>query len=236
MKLAIMQPYFFPYIGYFQLINAVDKFIIYDDVNYIKQGWINRNSILIQNKPNLFTLPLNNSSSFLKINEVLVDAKRYSYWLEKFLKTLELSYKKAPMFEAAYNLIKHILSLEINSSNIALLNYQSIKAICSYLEIKTALVPSSSIYQNAHLKAQERILDICTTEKAKTYINPSGGIELYNKEEFKDQDIDLWFLKSSPIAYRQFTDEFCPWLSIIDVIMFNSPEDTKLLLKKYELV
>ena len=72
MKLAIMQPYLFPYLGYFQLIAAVDKFVFYDDVNFIKNGWINRNRLLISGKVNYITIPLSGASSFLKINQVLV--------------------------------------------------------------------------------------------------------------------------------------------------------------------
>lgn len=93
MKIAIMQPYIFPYIGYFQLINAVDKFIIYDDVNYIKQGWINRNKILLNNEDYLFTFPLKNASSYKKINEIELSENLYSKWKIKFFKTLEV-YKK----------------------------------------------------------------------------------------------------------------------------------------------
>ena len=88
MKLAIMQPYLFPYIGYYQLINSVDKFIIYDDVNFIKQGWLNRNSILVNGKRNLFTVPLENQSSFTKINETLINQKFYPIWKKKFSRQL----------------------------------------------------------------------------------------------------------------------------------------------------
>lgn len=234
MKLAIMQPYLFPYIGYFQLINAVDKFVIYDDVNFIKQGWINRNNILVQGKALLFTVPLENASSFTKINEVQLHQKLYENWKVKFLRTIEQSYKKAPFFEPVYNLIKQVFESE--NECITNLATNSLIAVCNYIGIQTEIVKTSSGYNNSVLSGRDRVIDICNQEKAHHYINPIGGMELYDKEYFKEKGFLLNFIKSKPVSYQQFNNDFVPWLSIIDVLMFNAVDDILEMVTKYELV
>lgn len=231
MKVAIMQPYFFPYIGYFQLINAVDKFIIYDDVNYINKGWINRNNILVNGKSNLFTLPLKEASQNKKINEIVLieDTK----WKLKFLQTISQNYKKAKNFESVFPLIEKSINSE--EKNISKYNTIQIKTICEYLNITTEIISSSTIYNNRHLKASERILDICLKEKAKIYINPSGGTNLYSVEYFMTKGIDLVFLKSKSIIYKQLSNDFIPWLSVIDLLMFNDINSLTYILKQFEL-
>lgn len=232
MKLAIMQPYIFPYIGYFQLINAADRFVILDDVNYINKGWINRNNILVNGKANMFTIPLKDASQNKLINEITVsdDAK----WQAKFLRTIELNYKKAPCYDNVYPVIAEILNSGIHK--IADLNYYSITRINEYLGIHTMIVSTSSVYQNAGLKGQDRIIDICIKEKATDYINPIGGVELYSKEAFGKNNLNIQFIKTGTIVYEQFKHEFIPWLSIIDVMMFNSPEVIKDILNQYEFI
>ena len=234
MKLAIMQPYLFPYIGYFQLINAVDKFVIYDDVNFIKQGWINRNNILINNSAHLFTVPLSNQSSFSKINSVMINEKLYSPWVKKFIKSVELSYNKAPFFNEIFPLLHtFFLSEENYISNMA---SKSLKLISDYIGITTSFEYSSVEYANKYLNSQERVLDICKQEKATQYINPIGGIEIYTKELFENAGIELNFIKTNFIEYKQFKNEFIPGLSIIDVLMFNSKEKTKEMLVHFKLI
>lgn len=232
MKIAIMQPYIFPYIGYFQLINTVDKFIIYDDVNFINKGWINRNRILVNGKDSLFTIPLKEASQNKLINNIEVNWD--SAWKSKFLKTIEQSYKKAPYYQQVLPLIEGLLNTE--KSIFSEIIFENLTQVCQYLEIKTEIVPSSSIYHNTHLKAQERIIDICVQEKTDTYINPIGGLELYDKAAFQAIGKELFFIKSKAIRYTQFKNEFVPWLSIIDILMFNSPEHISTLLNDYELV
>ena len=234
MTIAIMQPYIFPYIGYFQLISAVDRFIIYDDVNYIKQGWVNRNNILIQGEKNMFTIPLAKASQNIKINETLVNQELYKSWKAKFIKSLEHSYKKATYFNEVFALLTDFFVT--NYATVASLTVESLKTVSEYLNIETEIVETSSGYNNDHLSAQERILDICLQEKATHYINPIGGLELYSKEDFKKNQIKLNFIKSNPIEYKQFKNEFVPWLSIIDVMMFNSPSEISEMLNQYELV
>ena len=232
MKVAIMQPYFFPYIGYFQLINSTDIFVVYDDVNYINKGWINRNNILVNGKATLITLALKNASQNKLINETEIsdDTKN----IEKLLKSIELSYKKAPFFEIIFPMIIDIITAK--STTIADSNLNCIKTICNYLDISTKIIPTSTIYNNTHLKAQHRILDICQQEKATQYINPIGGIEIYTKELFENMGIKLNFIKTNLIEYKQFKNEFIPGLSIIDVLMFNSKDKIKEIINQYTLV
>ncbi len=231
MTLAIMQPYLFPYIGYFQLLNAVDKFVIYDDVAFINRGWINRNCILNNGKSQLFTVPLKDASQNKLIHEISIDSDQK--WREKLLKTIQQNYKKAPHFAEVFPLVERILQQP--ESNVSTAIYQSLRMICEYLYIDTPIIETSRIYNNAHLKAQERILDICLQEKADHYINPTGGRELYDRELFAENGIKLNFIRANEVPYPQFTNEFVPWLSIIDIMMFNSLEQIHELLKTYTL-
>ena len=232
MKLAIMQPYFMPYLGYWQLISAVDKFILLDDANFIKKGWINRNNILVNGQSKLFTIPLIEASQNKRIKEISIsnDAK----WAVNFLKTIEYGYKKAPFFNQVFPLIQECVSC--GDKNLSDFTYFSIKTVCSYLNIETQIIPSSSVYNNLELKASARILDICVKEKADDYINPIGGTELYDKSTFLEKGINLHFLKTSEIKYSQFNQEFVPWLSIIDVMMFCSDDEIKSSLAKFSLL
>lgn len=232
MRLAIMQPYIFPYIGYFQLVNAVDHFVFYDDVTFIKQGWINRNNILLNGKPHLFTIPLQNASSYQLIHDTKISA--VSNWSSKFLKTIEQAYKKAPQYQEVFSLVEKTLNHEYES--IGDLAKMSIKNVSDYLGIKTVFTDTSKIFQNNELSAQNRVLDICQKLKTENYINPIGGQELYSKEVFKENAIDLFFIKSKPIAYKQFENEFVPYLSIIDLMMFNEKEQVLSFTNQYELI
>jgi hypothetical protein len=232
MKIAIMQPYFFPYIGYFQLIASVDKFVLFDDVNYINKGWINRNNILVEGKPVLITLPLNKASQNKKIHEIETTADRKV--VEKLLKTIFMNYRKAPYFDSVFLIIQQIF--ETTQSSIAEFNLIQLKSICSYLEIPTQIVYSSRLYSNTHLKGEERIIDICLQELAEVYINPIGGIDLYHRDMFEKNGIQLSFIKPLSTEYNQFQHQFVPWLSIIDVLMFNSVTQSKEILKQYQLV
>nr|WP_310585961.1 WbqC family protein [uncultured Emticicia sp.] len=235
MILGIMQPYVFPYIGYFQLIKAVDKFVAYDDVAFINKGWINRNNILVNGKASMFTIPLIGASQNRQIRDIEVD--NLAAWSKKFLKTVEQSYKKAPFYKEGFQLVEQVFNLP--TANIAELAVNSLKETCKYLNIETEIVGSSTIYNNQDLKAQGRILDICLQDKANHYINPIGGMAIYNKQLFADNKILLNFIKAKPIQYKQFNKEyesFVPWLSIIDLLMFCSVEEMNELLNKFELV
>lgn len=231
MKIAIMQPYLFPYIGYFQLMNVVDKFIVYDDVTFIKQSWINRNNILLNGKAFLFTVPLKDASSYKLIRDIEINNS--SNWKSKFTKTLEQTYRKAPYYSEVLQMIEEVLSEE---KQISLIAVKSLKVICSYIGINTSIVETSSNYSNNHLQSQTRVIDICRQEKATEYLNSIGGLELYSKIEFERANIKLGFIKPRIITYKQFENEFVPWLSIIDIMMFNSPIEIKEMLSQYNLV
>ena len=223
MKLAIMQPYFMPYIGYFQLIKLVDKFIFYDDVTFIKQGWINRNQILINNQAKMFSIPLTNTSSHVLIKDTLISSAVYEKWKKNFLNSIFFSYKKAKKFPVIYALIEKIL--EGNPKNISELAIKSVVEVAQYLNLNTKFEICSQFYSNVDLSGQNRVLDICKNEKAQTYINPVGGMELYSKDIFLEYDIELLFIQAEKSVYKQFSDEFVPFLSMIDILMFNDIND-----------
>ncbi len=232
MRIAIMQPYLFPYIGYFQLINAVDKFIVYDDVNFIKQGWINRNNILVNGKAYLFSIPVVNISSYSLIYQTEISYK--VEWSNKLLKTIRQSYQKSPYFSDVFYLIEDLFTHK--NEHISELALKSIKLVTGYLNIKTEIKETTQNYKNAQLSAQNRVLDICKIEKATNYINVSGGIHLYHKEDFGKENIQLNFIKPTHVEYKQFNNDFIPWLSIIDVMMFNAPEQIREMLNNYEII
>jgi hypothetical protein len=229
MKLAIMQPYFFPYLGYFQLINAVDLFVVYDDVTYIKQGWINRNYILVDGKRLLMTLRLDGASSFKLINQVRVGSNA-----TKLIKTISQAYSKAPYFEDIFPIIDSCLNYKENNLAIYIMN--SLLKIAAYLNIKTNFIFSSSIEKDNSLRGQEKVLNICNILGATEYINAFGGQTLYSEEDFNSNLVKLYFLKTNDIIYNQCENEFIPNLSIIDILMFNSRNEIKQLLDEYELI
>ena len=229
MRLAIMQPYFFPYIGYFQLINAVDNFVFYDDVNYIKNGWINRNRILINDKASYLTVSLNNASPNKLINEIEILDNR-----PKLGKTIQMAYRKAPFFDNAWPVVKNCL--DFDSKRISEIAIFSIKAVSEYLELKTEFKISSLNYSETKgIDKAERLIEICKIENTSQYINLIGGKKLYAKEKFAANDIKLNFIKSHQIKYHQFGIEFVSGLSIIDLLMFNTPEEVRTNLEAYEL-
>ncbi|MCD0471078.1 WbqC family protein [Flavobacterium sp. JAS] len=232
MKVAIMQPYFLPYIGYFQLISAVDTFVIYDDVNFIKRGWINRNNILVNEKQFLFSIDLKGASQNKLINQIEIVAN--PNWKKDLLKTLRLAYVRAPFFEKVFPVLQDIIMQE--EINLSKLIIYSLSKICDFLSIKTDVIISSEIAKDSNLKGQDKIIEICKKLNATTYINAIGGLALYDKELFLKHDISLNFIKSNPVNYSQFKGNFIPYLSIIDIMMFNSPERIKDFLNQYELI
>lgn len=230
-KVAIMQPYLFPYLGYFQLINAVDVFILYDDVNFIKQGWINRNQILNNNQPFLFTLPIESVSSFKKICDTNINLILYKRWKTKFCKLVEANYKKAPFFASIFPIIDTILNHDFKT--ISELNSFSIRTICDYLGISTILKLASKCYSNSLMERQERVIDICLQEEGRVYLNALGGKELYDRNVFAQNDLLLLFIQPILKEYKQYKEAFIPGLSIIDVLMFNGKEEVQIMLNNY---
>ena len=229
MKLGIMQPYFLPYIGYWQLINAVDKYVIYDDVQFIKGGWINRNNILINGQKQLFNLFLSGASPNKLINEIAVEDNQ-----TKLIRTIELNYKKAPMYQQVFPLFLHIM--EHSDKNLAKFIGNSIVEISKYLSIETEFIYSSTLDKDNTLRAQDKVLYICKLLNASKYINAIGGFDLYSKESFANNGIQLSFLESKILPYKQLNSEFVPYLSILDILMFNSQERVKTMLDNYKLL
>lgn len=230
MKLAIMQPYLFPYIGYFQLIHAVDKFVVYDNIQFTKKGWINRNRILVNGREEFITFPLKKDSDFLDVDQRKL-AEGFSTEKIKILRKINEAYKKAPEFDTVYPLLQFI----INNANDNLFDfiYKSLQSLCRYLDIKTEFIISSTISIDHKLRSQDKVVAICKALKASQYINPIGGVALYSKEVFEQNSIALNFIKSNDIEYKQFSNEFIPWLSIIDVLMFNTKEKIQQYLQSY---
>ena len=229
MKLAIMQPYFMPYIGYFQTMAAVDKYVVYDDVQYIKGGWVARNNLLVGGQRHMFTIQLKGASVNKNFNEIEIGDN-----FKKLRHLLELNYCKAPYFEEVMSLLEDIFSYE--DRNLARFLLNSYQIILDYLGIHTELILSSTIEKDNNLKGKDKVLEICHILGADTYLNAIGGQALYDKKEFAAHGVDLFFVKTGDIRYEQFGGEFEPGLSIIDVLMFNGREGTRKLLEQYELI
>lgn len=233
MKLGLMQPYLFPYIGYFQLIDAVDQFVIHDDVQWIKGGWINRNRILVQGQSRYITLPLQKDSTLLNINE-----RKLSLDIEppgkKIIRQIEGAYRNAPYFDSVLSLVSNCFGCqEINVSPFIV---NTLRECCDYLGVNTPLVLSSTLNKRNELRAEDRVLDINMVMGASHYINPIGGTELYDKTHFSEKGLRLSFIKARNVSYAQFQNhEFVPFLSIIDVMMFNSQQNITRLLSEYDL-
>jgi hypothetical protein len=236
MKVAIMQPYFFPYIGYFQLINSVDVFVLYDDVNYIKKSWINRNYVLLDQKKHLLTIPCKSISQNKPINTIHIDKENRAF--RNVLQTIEVAYhKKAPYFESVFPIIKNVMTS--NSETISGLAIESILSACSFLGIKTRILVSSEYFSGTiALDRSERMISISKTLGANELINAIGGIDLYDKDFFEKNGVRLSFIKCfENLSYSQGVNQsFIPNLSIIDVMMFNSFQEIKQMLEYYELV
>lgn len=229
MKLAIMQPYFFPYLGYFQLISAVDTFVIYDDVNFIKKGYIHRNSVLINGKENRITLELMGVSQNKLINQIELGNNAV-----KLLKSIEMAYKKSPLFDLAFPILESCFLYK--EKNLAKFLGNSLITLSKYLGLSTKFLISSELVKKNELKGQKKILDIASNLGAMTYINAIGGQELYSKSMFESQKMALKFLKPRLSEYSQFHQPFTPSLSIIDVMMFNDKNIISRMLQQYELI
>jgi hypothetical protein len=226
MILAVMQPYLFPYLGYFQLAHHCDKFVLYDDVNFIKGGYINRNNILSNGQKQMFTLPIEKASSFAKINELHFAANR-----KKIVKSIEQNYRKAPNFDAVMPMINEIFTAK--ETQVARLCRDSIVAVYDYLAIELDYCFSSELDYDKSAPAAEKLYAMCSLLNADKYCNMKNGEALYKKEQFKAKNIELSFLDMADLSYPQGKHEFVSHLSIIDVLMWNSKDDAKTLMQKY---
>lgn len=230
--LAIMQPYFFPYIGYWQLIRAVDRFVIYDDVSYINRGWINRNRLLINGAPSYFTAPLQGASQNRRICDTHLQPS--ADWRNKLVRTVENTYRKATCFDEVFPVVENLIRHE--TDDLADYLAHQLQTLAAFMGLDTEFVVSSRCYGNDELAGQDRILDICTREGAGTYVNPQGGLTLYESEAFHRAGIDLRFIVMRPLPYKQRSAGFVPGLSIVDALMETGPHGIGLHLGAYELI
>ena len=234
MKIGIMQPYFFPYLGYWQLMKAVDKYVVYDDVNYIKSGWINRNAVLVKGKRHNINVILIAASPNKFINQICVNTDERVQ--KKLFKTISEYYSKAPFYAQVKPILEKIIFSQ--EPNLAKYLFESIKAVAAYLQIHTELMLSSQIAKDNSLKGYKKVIEISKVLGGTEYLNSFGGFDLYepHRAEFLDNGIVLRYLKMKEIVYPQFNNEFVPNLSIIDVMMFNSPEEIKKMLGDYTVI
>lgn len=232
-SLSIMQPYIFPYLGYFHLIESTDKIVFYDDVNYIKRGWVNRNRILLNNTDYLFTIPTSKASQNKLICEIkpIIDEK----WKRKFYNNLEFAYKKAPYYSDVIKLVKE--TIETEYTDITDLCIKSIEMVYSYLGKSFNYVKSSDYSpETKGLEKADRLIKITKKAEMSKYSNAIGGQTLYNKQYFNENEIELSFVKSKLQEYKQFDNDFIIGLSIIDILMFNDKETTIKYFDDYELI
>ena len=228
-----MQPYFFPYMGYFQLIHAVDKFVSYDDVAYRRRGWIHRNRLMVGGVPLLFSVPIQKASSSATIDETCVDLDQLPRWQKKWLRTLHQSYAGSktkldvlPMVEEA---------LEAAPDGVASMAQKSVQLCCSYLGIETELLIASRDYPATGLRGIDRTLDVCRAAGAAHYVNAPGGRHLYDSERFSSAGIALSFLQPRLEPYDQGGTPFVPGLSILDVLLRQSRTEARMAVERYGL-
>ena len=227
-----MQPYFFPYIGYFQLIAQVDHFIFHDDAQYIKGGWVNRNRILSDETPLLLTLPVLRGAHEHTIQQRAYDLNPRN--VGRISRRIEAYYRKAPRFSEILPLLQDILSF--GDPNVAAFNANLIGRLAGFLGIGTRLLRASEMTKEDRLRGEARVIDLCVRVGATVYLNPIGGLSLYRAEAFAAAGIELQFLESNVRPYRQFGGTPVPSLSIIDVLMFNSNQTIAAMLKECQII
>ncbi|WP_312074561.1 WbqC family protein [Atlantibacter sp.] len=229
MNIGIMQPYLFPWIGYFQLIYQSDLFVLYDDACFIKQGYINRNSILCAGQAQRFTIPVPGASSHKRISELC-----FSDQVTKIVKTVEQNYSKAPFFRDVMPLFADVLFHQ--ERNITTCCQRAIEAIFNYLGLERYIICSSELDYDRSENAENKVIGMCKALKANTYVNSTGGRHLYQADSFAAEGITLRFLQANNTPYSQGEQDFVPNLSIIDVLMHCEPQQVIKALKNYSYV
>ena len=231
-RIAVMQPYFFPYFGYFQLIRSTDAFVFYDDVNFIVRGRVNRNQILINGKPAWLTVPCRNVSQ----NRLIMDTRHAmdNTDRDRLLRMVSIAYAKAPYFQDVFPLFERVIRHP--SDLMGDLAMESVRSVCTYLEMQVSFRLSSVDYPDTRGQDKaQRLLRICHAEGAGTYVNLPGGRSLYREDEFRAAGISLRFLEPSLLEYTQTGGQFVPDLSVLDLLMFNSKGEVMHLLGQYTL-
>lgn len=233
MKIALMQPYFVPYLGYFQLMGAVDLFVIHDDVEFSKGGWINRNRILISGEPKFLTIPLQRMSDYALINQREIAS---SYDCKKSIRALEAAYGKAPHWRSLAREVSEIVCPETRS--LVDHNVGGLEVIKRMLNQTTPLVTSSEVLPDANSSGTRKVIDVCRVLGASEYVNPVGGINLYSPKEFLEQGIKLTFLQSRLSKYAQgHNQEFVPALSVLDSLAWVGTTETSFLVQSdYDII
>lgn len=232
-RVAIMQPYFFPYFGYFQLIAAVDTFVIYDDTQFINRGWVNRNRILVNGNARWITLPLRKAQLQAQIRDRRF-AENIAWHKDKILKAIRLSYARAPFFSHAFPVIESILNF--SDDHVAQFNAHAIRTLCGYFGIATRMLISSEVGIGEQLSGKDRVIAIANGLHADMLINPIGGLNLYSSDEFMRHGLTLKFISTQPMAYRQFGDIHLENLSVIDLMMFVGLQEIREGLARYVLI
>lgn len=231
-RVAIMQPYFLPYIGYWQLMAYVDEFVVYDDIQFTKRGWIHRNRYLNGHKDQMFTLPLKRDSDYLDVAERRL-SDSWATDKNKLYRKVKMAYQKAPFFEEGAATLEDCIFYD--SDNLFDFIFHSIKVVSRRLDIGTRLIVSSELGDTTDRQGQARVLKICDLLEATEYVNPAGGRDLYDAEVFSSHGVDLRFHHIGQICYCQFGADFIPNLSIIDVLMFNGVEEARDLLSHCDI-
>lgn len=236
MKIGIMQPYFFPYIGYFSLIKYVDKFIFFDTPQYISHGWVNRNRILDQKgNPDYITVPIKKVSRETPIKEIEISMDKN--WRETIVGKLSVYKRKAPNYDAVINFVKDIL-YGSEYSNLSELNCMSIERTCEMI----GLTNDFSVFSKMDLQIgqvnapDEWALYITRALQGDIYVNPPGGQSFFDKEKYESNNIKLQFLESRLRPYIQRIGRFEPGLSILDAMMFCKNDEIKDMLEDYRII
>lgn len=227
--IAIMQPYLFPYLGYYQLVHHVETFVFLDDVTFIKQGYIHRNTIRLDGKPHRFALPVKNQSSYRLIND--------HYFLDgsMLIDLVALAYKNAPHYSRVMPLVAEVI--DQSERNVAKLAARSVSIVFEYLGLDRRILFSSEINKNNTLKAQERVINICQVLGAQRYTNSIGGISLYSRSDFSTAGIVLEFIRiRNEMIYQTQNYPYLPGLSMIDVLMICPHDQVLTLLEMYDVV
>ncbi len=233
MKIAIMQPYFFPYLGYFDLINNVDLFIVFDSVQHIRRGWIHRNRVLHQNGNDwqYIIAPTEKAHQKASILDIrIIDALP---WQERILSQLTHYRNAAPYAEQTIKFVSECLIKD--EPSLSRLNTQILKRCTNLLGIKFhyQFCSDLKIKMDPERSAEERILDLCEFLGAKEYINLSGGTDLYHPKAFESRNIKLTFRSLPTFVYPTEPYVFESNLSVIDLLMWNKSEDIKKYLDEY---
>ena len=235
MTIGIMQPYFFPYIGYYALIKHSNHFVFFDTPQFIRHGWIDRNRIL---KPTdswqYIKVPIVKHPRNTCINEISIQNE--ILWKNRIIRQVEHYKKKAIYYKNTIDLIKEVFNFEGNS--IVDLNIKTVTTVMQYLNISF----SFSVFSKLNLDISETnspdewALNISTKLNVTTYLNPVGGLSFFDKSKYQKAGINLKFLKTVLLPYDQKRTNFEPSLSIIDVLMFNSPESIRNMLEAVEFI